>query len=154
MAIENNDSNTSKNVHIIIDETNPILVARTPTEDELMYAEWGVELLKKRIDFANEYLRHILTLNVAVIGLYITLVDKKMANLNFAKLILFFFFTSLFLSFLGLLPTEKVVCYLCPKEIKEMINKTYRKKTISIWLSSFTFFLGILLLSANVFNLI
>lgn len=145
---------SSKKVYIDVNESNPDFTITTPSPDDLMYVEWGIELLKQGIDYANGYLRHLLTLNVAVIGIYITLVDKKMVDPILGKWIMGFFFMSLLISFFGTLPYQKKIYFRCPSDVKNMTDKTYRIKKVCIWLSSFTFFVGLLLLSLETLHFI
>lgn len=125
-----------------------------PKAVDLKYIDWGWELHKKRLDFATELLRNLLTFDVAVIGIYIAFVDKKIIDLEFGKGILFFLFLSLIISFGGVLPYEKDIYLDCPAEIKEMTDSSFYRKRLSIWGSSISFFIGLLLLSLKVLNLL
>lgn len=144
---ENKESAPPQNVIIKVNKENKDYVVRSASPDNSMYVQWGIELHKGGIEFANGYLRHLLTLDVAVIGVYVTLVDKKMVDPNYGKLILGLFFLSLFVSFIGSLPTQKKINFRNPEQVKKMTEKTYFFKKVCIWLSSITFFVGLLALS-------
>lgn len=125
-----------------------------PSKSDLKYIEWGFDLYKQRLDFANNYLQHLITLNVAIIGVYITFVDKKIVNFDFGKLIVLCFFLSLLISFGGSLPYDKKTCLDCPSQIKKVTEDSFNRKRICIWVSSISFFIGFVLLSLAVLGLL
>ena len=131
----------------MIDNDESVLKGEQPSKEDLEYISWGFEIFKKKLDFANEFLRQLITLNVAIIGICIALIEKNIINSGIGKSIAIVFFISLITSFLGALPYENKIYLDCPDDIKRMVENSFKWKRSCLWLASLLFFISFIILS-------
>ena len=104
--------------------------ATAPSEDDEFYISWGRETLKQNLVFANEVLRQLVTLNVALLGGSIIFLDNKFVDTNIKALAILFFFISLAISFIGIMPYTRSVDLRVADDIRKhkksaLIHKRY-----------------------------
>jgi len=125
-----------------------VLQGQPLTESDLFYLEWGKETVKKNITLANEILKTIITLSTGLLGASI-IFDKIVENEILRLFVLLSFFAALVISFLGVLPYEKVIKLSEPGNIKSHKRNALQHKRIYLWSSSFSIILGFSLIIAE-----
>ena len=84
--------------------------------------------MKKNIEIAHGTLVQLLTLNTTLLGGIIVFLKPEIIGKEFFWISYFFFFLSIFLSFLGVLPHESTVSTISPSEIKKHKTDVLRRK--------------------------
>jgi hypothetical protein len=114
---------------------------RPPTEDEIFYSTWGRETVKNNITLCNDILKQLITISSALLG--VTIIFDTVVTENYFKiLVVFSFFASIVLAFIGLLPYERTVRLDTPADIKMHKQKALKHKRCYLWTSAFTLVIG------------
>jgi len=114
---------------------------RAATEDEAFYIQWGYETVKANIGTANEVLKLLITINVALIGGGAAFLYKSDVPEGFRIVILAAFFIGLILAFTGVFPRESAIDIRMPDKIKAHKNRVLDSKRRYLWAgSAFTVF--------------
>ncbi len=119
-----------------IDKTTPIK-ATAPSEDDEFYISWGRETLKNNINFLNEVLRQLVSLNVALLGGSIIFLDNRFVDDTFKVIVILAFLFSLMFSFAGIMPYGRSVDLRVAEDIRKhkrfvFILKLYFTQTAGI----------------------
>jgi hypothetical protein len=114
-------------------ESKPIK-GQKPTEDDLFYLDWGRESIKNNLKNTNDILKQLITISTAVLGLTIVF-ENIIKHDSLRIVVLFLFFLSLIISFLGILPYGKKIQINSAEEIKEFKSKALKTKRLYIWFS-------------------
>lgn len=115
--------------------------SRATTEDEAFYIKWGYETVKANIGTANEVLKLLITINVALIGGGAAFLYKSDVPESFRITILAAFFIGLILAFIGIFPRESAIDIRIPAKIKTHKNRVLNSKRRFLWAAStFTIF--------------
>jgi hypothetical protein len=99
-----------------------------PSEDDEFYISWGRETLKHNLVFANEVLRQLVTLNVALLGGSIIFLDNIFVDSNIKVFALLSFFFSLIISFIGIMPYARSVDLRVADDIREHKESALKHK--------------------------
>lgn len=114
---------------------------RATTEDEAFYVQWGYETVKANISTANEVLRLLITINVALIGGGAAFLYKSEISEIVRIIILAAFFIGLIVAFVGVFPRESAVDVRIPDRIKAHKDRVLQSKRHYLWsASAFTIF--------------
>jgi hypothetical protein len=120
-----------------------IIEGTEPTEEEKFYMLWGLESLKNNISILNKILRQLVTLDTALLGGSIAFLNDDIINYSFKIWVVFLFFLSLIIAFIGNLPYESRVDLRKPQRIKEHKEKTFKHKRRYLWGSAIVLALGL-----------
>jgi hypothetical protein len=101
-----------------VDKSKPIK-GTAPSEDDEFYISWGRETLKNNINFLNEVLRQLVSLNVALLGGSIIFLDNRFVNDTFKALVMLAFLFSLMFSFAGIMPYGRSVDLRVAEDIRK-----------------------------------
>lgn len=118
--------------------------ARATTEDEAFYIQWGYETVKASIVTANEVLKLLITINVALIGGGVAFLYKSDVSESFRIAILVAFFIGLMLAFAGVFPRESAIDIRIPEKIKAHKNRVLDSKRRYLWAASIFTVFGLL----------
>ncbi len=118
---------------------NKPIQATAPSEDDEFYIAWGRETLKNNITFANEVLRQLVSLNVALLGGSIIFLDDKLLDSTFKLFIILAFLLSLIFSFAGIMPFGRYVDLRVAEDIRR------HKRLVLSWKLYFLGTAGVLL---------
>jgi hypothetical protein len=130
---------------------NPeIQEGQAPTEEDKFYIQWGRETIKNNLNFANEVLRQLITLNSALLGGSIVFLDEKLVKPPFRGLVISAFTLSLIFSFIGMMPYEATIDIRSPQDIKDHKQKALKHKRIYLWIAGFLILAGFLIAFAGV----
>lgn len=115
--------------------------ARATTEDEAFYIQWGYETVKANIGTANEVLKLLITINVALLGGGAAFLYKSDLSESVRIIILAAFFVGLIVAFIGIFPRESAVDVRMPDRIKIHKDRVLASKRRYLWTASaFTLF--------------
>ena len=114
-----------------------LVASRPPTEKELFYLEWGKEMVKNQVNLANEILKQIMTLCVALLSVSV-IFEKLFENepgLKFFTVLMLFI--SLIFACVGIYPFEKSDVWLnSPSEVErfkiQALNFKKQKYKLSV----------------------
>lgn len=101
-----------------VDKSKPIK-ATAPSEDDEFYISWGRETLKNNINFLNEVLRQLVSLNVALLGGSIIFLNDTFMDSTFKGLVILVFLLSLMFSFAGIMPYGRSVDLRVAEDIRK-----------------------------------
>lgn len=106
-----------------IEEDIPLLESRIPTEKDMFYLNWGLELVKNQFNLANELLKQQITLCIALLSVSV-IFDKLFENNSQLKfMVILVFFISLIAAFAGIMPFERKVVWLDSPDDIEAFQK-------------------------------
>ncbi|NYT75060.1 hypothetical protein HZU72_21990 [Halomonas sp. QX-2] len=115
--------------------------ARATTKDENFYIQWGYETVKANIGTANEVLKLLITINVALIGGGVAFLYNSDVPEGFRITILAAFFIGLILAFAGVFPRKSTIDVRMPDKIKAHKDRVLDSKRRYLWAASaFTVF--------------
>ena len=110
----------------MVEDDIPIPVGEKPTDEDRFYLQWGRETIKNNIALVNDILKHLTTLNTALIGGSIVFIDQGVMHQGAKVAVIVIFFVALFISFLGLLPYQS---NFSPKNISAI--KNHKRKALT-----------------------
>lgn len=118
--------------------------ARQPTEDEIFYRQWGYETVKANISTANDVLRLLITINVALLGGGAAFLHESTITDGFRIVLLVAFFVSLAISLIGVYPKESTVDARIPADIKQHKESVLQRKRLFLKLAAGSTLTGLL----------
>lgn len=125
-----------------------ILQGEPVSDVDLFYINWGRESIKENISLANELLKQLITLCIALLG--VSLIYDKILTYEFLRFaVICFFFLGLIISFLGVLPFEKKIDVLSPSKIREYHQIALKHKLKYIWIASAAIVMGFAIIIAE-----
>jgi len=119
-----------------------MLSGRPPSDKELYYARWARETLKRNIDLANDVLKQLVTLNMALLGGSVLFLAEDMMPQPLRFLAIFSFLAALIISFLGVLPYESHLDIQNVTAVRYHKQQALRHKRKYLWGSAFCSALG------------
>lgn len=124
------------------DEQIVLVESRLPSEKELFYLDWIKDVIKNQFNLANELLKQIITLCVALLSVSVIFENLFEGNTQLKFFTVLFFFISLILAGIGVYPVETSGMWLnSPGEIEKFKKKALHHKKLFYALSS-VFLLG------------
>lgn len=126
------------------DANTNIIEGRKPEYDEKFYLDWGRESLKNNLTLANDILKQELATNTALLGIFIAFLDKQTLLPIYKLSSCVLFLIGIVISFLGLLPYEKMLYIDDPDGIRSHKKKALTHKRRYIWVSAIITFLGLI----------
>lgn len=116
-----------------------------PSEEEIFYTTWGQETVKNNINLCNDILKQLITISSALLGVSI-IYDHVVLSETLKFFVLFSFFVSLIVAFIGLLPYENKVRLDTPDDIKTHKRQALKHKRQYLWVSAMTIVIGFALI--------
>lgn len=113
---------------------------RPASRESVFYSDWALETFKGNLAFANDVLRQLMGLSMALLGGSIAFLDtihptaKLFANL--------FFFLALIVSFWGMMPFSGKISPHVPALIREHKQAALRSKLCKLWAAGVLIGLG------------
>ena len=114
---------------------------RAPTDADMLDLNWRLENISSNIGLCNDILKQLVTLSSALLGaasIFDNMVTPNYINVG----VMFSFFASLIIAFLGLLPFEQVISSNTPENIEIYKQKALRHKRRYLWVSAFVLVIG------------
>ena len=105
------------------------------------YLDWCRETIKNNISLSNDILKQLITLNTALLGVNI-IFESIVFNHLLKFLILIFFFLSLIIALLGVLPYQNRIVPFSPDDIKNHKDEALRHKLKYLWTSATFLIIG------------
>lgn len=109
--------------------------ARPSTEDEVFYRQWGYETVKANISTANDVLRLLITINVALLGGGAAFLHESSISEGFRIALLVSFFIALIIALVGVYPKESKIDARIPTEVKEHKEAVLKRKRLFLKLA-------------------
>lgn len=132
-----------KKVEIVEDEFI-IVKSRKPTEKDLFYLSWGLELVKNQFNLVNELLKQQISLCLTLLGVSL-IFEKVFENDNQYKFVVALcFFIGLIFAFIGLMPFDRKSVWLdSPDDIENFQKDALNFKKIMYTISGILIILGV-----------
>ncbi|WP_143166325.1 hypothetical protein [Halomonas cupida] len=119
--------------------------ARQPTEDEVFYRQWGYETVKANISTANDVLRLLITMNVALLGGGAAFLHESTITDGFRIVLLVAFFIALATALIGVYPKETKIDARIPADVKQHKESVLQRKRLFLKLAAGFTLAGLLL---------
>ena len=110
--------------------------ARQPTEDETFYRQWGYETVRANISTANDVLRLLITINVALLGGGAAFLHESTISEGFRIILLVSFFIALTIALVGVYPKESKIDARIPSDVKQHKDAVLQRKRLFLKLAS------------------
>lgn len=104
--------------------------ARRPTDDETFYRQWGYETIKANISVANDVLRLLITINVALLGGGAAFLHGSSIVEAVRAVLLVAFFVALSIALVGIYPKESKVDARIPEDVKRHKEGVLNRKLV------------------------
>ncbi|WP_143063041.1 hypothetical protein [Halopseudomonas bauzanensis] len=111
-------------------------IARQPTEDEMFYRQWGYETVKANISTANDVLRLLITVNVALLGGGAAFLHESTIAEGVRIVLLVSFFIALTIALIGVYPKESKIDARIPSDVKQHKDAVLQRKRLFLKLGS------------------
>lgn len=126
--------------------SNPAQVQKggPPGEDELMYISMARQTLSNNLTFANEVLRHLVSLDSVLLSGFI-IFENGMVPQCAKRIVVLLLLGSLILSLVGMLPYEGFVDIRMPDEVRMHKEHALNWKRTFLFLASCTLVAGLVM---------
>lgn len=129
-----------------------MLESRKPTEKDLFYLNWGLEIVKNQFNVANEVLKQQISICITLLGVSVVFDDLFNDNNKLKLLVVIIFFIGLIISFFGLIPFERKNVWLdSPSDIEDFQKEAVAYKRKCYLFAGISIFVGIFLVVVQIF---
>ena len=117
------------------EEDIPMFEAESPTERDLFFLSWGLEIIKSQFNTTNELLKQQIAICTTLLTVSLIFEGVFEKESIWRLLVAFCFFIGLLLSFVGLMPFEREKVWLdSPTEIEDYTDASIKhKKRFYFW---------------------
>ncbi len=140
-----------------LEEDGQVLEAEAPTQRDVFFLTWGLEIIKNQFNTTNELLKQQIAICTTLLTVSLIFEGVFEKESIWRLLVAFCFFVGLLLSFIGLMPFEREKVWLdSPTEIEDYTDASIKHKkrfyfwsAVAILSGIFIIVLKLLILSFN-----